>query len=190
MTLKDSPPNGLEVPPLPTQHLNPQPECAHCLLEWRAVAGWPNYTVSNRGDVTGPMGPRKLTRSVYGYMTVMLCNGQRRNGHMAHRLVCAAFNGPAPEGRPQVGHLNGVRDDNRAENLAWVSPKENTEHRRLHGRAFFGAGNPNAKLTSAEVLDIRQRAAAGESYVSIAKDLGYVKEWAVRRAALGKSWTP
>jgi hypothetical protein len=45
-----------------------------------------------------------------------------------HRLVCEVYYGPAPEGKPWVNHKNGVKTDNRPENLEWTSISENIQH--------------------------------------------------------------
>lgn len=46
-----------------------------------------------------------------------------------HRLVAEAFHGPCPAVGHQVDHVNMKPGDNRAANLEWVSPAENTRRR-------------------------------------------------------------
>lgn len=48
--------------------------------------------------------------------------------HLVHRLICRAFCGEPPAGKPFVDHRNRVRSDNRAENLQWATAKENRDN--------------------------------------------------------------
>ena len=50
-----------------------------------------------------------------------------RKHYRVHRLVALMFI-PNPENKPQVDHLNGIRQDNRLENLRWVNNKENMQN--------------------------------------------------------------
>lgn len=44
--------------------------------------------------------------------------------YFLHRIIAEAFI-PNPNNLPQIDHINTIRDDNRIENLRWVTPKEN-----------------------------------------------------------------
>lgn len=59
-----------------------------------------------------------------GYRRVMYLG----KSHSVHRIICGAFNGLPPEGKPCVDHINRIRDDNRPSNLHWVSAKENSDN--------------------------------------------------------------
>jgi predicted XRE-type DNA-binding protein len=77
---------------------------------------------------------------------------------LVHRLVALTFL-PNPEGKPEVNHKNGVRNDNRLENLEWVTGSENTFHafRVLRRRKVSqpGEAHHNARLNEELVKDIR-----------------------------------
>lgn len=109
--------------------------------EWRDISGFEGrYQVSSAGQVrsldrvlsgkTGAPGRRltgrelKLARCTNGYLRVWLGKGAAR---LVHRLVASAFVSGFEEWL-EVNHKNGIRADNRAENLEWVTRGENHRH--------------------------------------------------------------
>lgn len=169
---------------------------------WKDIEGEPHYQVSNLGNV----------RSVdhYGYCgragTVLFRGRLRKpqahhkNGYMGvmtgkfkllsvHRCVAKAFI-PNPENKPQVNHKNGIRSDNRVENLEWVTISENNQHAwDVLGRVCAphdGENNPKAKLNNEKVRQIRARCDV-ESRVDLANEFG-VSPTTISGIALGKFW--
>ena len=72
---------------------------------------------------------RKLKMSIdksgYGFYTLRI-NGKYK-GVKAHRLIAKTFI-DNNENKEQVNHINGIKTDNRVENLEWCTAKENTRH--------------------------------------------------------------
>lgn len=62
-----------------------------------------------------------------GYYKVQLSYGKNRKKYFVHRLVAEQYI-PNPENKPEVNHINGVKTDNRVENLEWVTRSENSKH--------------------------------------------------------------
>ena len=108
--------------------------------EWRDIMGFGGYQVSNLGRVRSidriiSVGKHqrkvvgvilKLNYDKDGYKMVSLRNRKRKsNLKRVHRLVAKAFI-PNPNGYDCIDHINGVRDDNRVENLRWCTVKMNS----------------------------------------------------------------
>lgn len=115
---------------------------------WLPVPGWEGlYEVSDMGRVRSLARPfvynngNRITRPGRvlrgrrmrrGHLRVALCGPGRREDHLIHRLVLAAFVGPCPAGKEGC-HNNGISDDNRLLNLRWDTRQANMQDAILHG---------------------------------------------------------
>lgn len=72
-----------------------------------------------------------------GYKRVSLCKRGKRTRYNLHRIIAKAFI-PNPDNLPTINHKNGIRTDNRLENLEWVSYRDNNLHawRVLHKKSY------------------------------------------------------
>lgn len=87
-----------------------------------------NYSVNEEGKVKNDITGKELSPRVQqGYKHVTIYINKKPKSCRVHRLVATAFI-PNIENKPYVNHLNGIRSDNRVENLEWVTPSENTQH--------------------------------------------------------------
>lgn len=97
-----------------------------------------------------------------GYNVVHLFKNGKRNVFQAHRIVAAVFLGN-PENKPEVNHINGVKSDNRANNLEWVTRSENRRHAFMIGlQSNCKENNPRAKITSMDADSIRKMYSSGK----------------------------
>lgn len=134
---------------------------------WKAIQGHTGYEVSNLGRArsidrlvtykrSGAVHQHrgKILKSslVSGYPTVAL---NYNEFFLVHRLVLLTFIGPPPD-RHEACHNDGVKTNNRLDNLRWDTRKNNHADKISHGTHLCGEKHGNAKLTCDAVLSIRK----------------------------------
>lgn len=166
-------------------------------VEYRLIDGFPAYAVGNDGSIWsrfisghGMVGNvwknRKFRITPDGYSRIGLKNGDIRVERGVHRLVLQAFVGHCPPGQ-ECRHLNGIKSDNRLENLAWGTKLENQNDKRLHGTIAMGESHGMAILDESHIREIRRLRSTGMTFQSIGLRFGISKQHTIR-IVKGKSW--
>lgn len=161
---------------------------------WKAI---PNsdgkYEISNRGRIRRGEKIRKLCSGGNIYYTFAFIKKSQRYTYYVHRLVAQLFV-PNPENKIQVNHKNSNKIDNRAENLEWVTNKENAIH---HWNSPYCKISPNrakgekvntSKLFAQEVIEIRDLFKTGKYGL---RELGRkynVTDTAIKYIIIRKNW--
>lgn len=109
---------------------------------WLPIVGWPDYHVSSFGRVKSTKHGRQLIRKTgvtqQRYHNVTLVRSpHERKAFYVHRLVLEAFVGPCPIGE-ECRHLDGDKNNNRLDNLAWGTRLENAQDGIRHGTTPSG----------------------------------------------------
>ncbi|MFY9294484.1 MAG: NUMOD4 domain-containing protein [Methylorubrum rhodinum] len=138
---------------------------------WLPVVGFEGlYEVSDQGRVRSldrwvDAGGVKLPGCGLRFRQGVVLKPQRHSGgyvqftlrgrtRLAHNLVLAAFVGSRPAGQEGC-HADGNKSNNALSNLYYGTPSKNAEDKKRHGTDTFGCRNGAAKLTEADVNEIR-----------------------------------
>jgi len=113
---------------------------------WKPV-GIKNYQVSNLGRVIGQDGIRilKPAKNHHGYLYVLICNNGVDKHRFIHHLVMEAFIGVRENGLV-CDHINRIRDDNRLENLRYLTPMENSMNACNYDTSVLEHGKERYKI--------------------------------------------
>lgn len=150
------------------------------------IPGHTNYFINRHGLVWSALSSKflKLQFDKRGYPTVKLANKNKT----VHRLMAKTYLSEYCDSL-QVNHINGVKTDNRLENLEMCTNDENMKHAYKEGIRLNKSGEhaSNAKLSASDVQTIRELL-INTTHKEIAKKFG-VDRTTITAINRGKNWT-
>ena len=169
--------------------------------EWKPIVGFYNE-VSNHGrvrSVTHVAGNGKtyqgkilkpiITKSGYVNVCLTAGNDESRITKRVHRLVAEAFV-ENPYDKDEINHKDGNKENNRADNLEWVTRSENEQHAYDNNlvKVLKGSEKPCAKLNEEDIQNIRKEYEDGSLQIELAERYGVARQ-TISSIVNRRAWT-
>jgi len=167
---------------------------------WKEITDFENYEVSNFGNIRSLIDShnkirefpllRKQQKQKTGYLYIGLSKNNKIYTKLVHRLVAKAFIENS-NNKPDINHINGIKTDNRVQNLEWATRTENQIHAYKIGlqKIQYGEKTSQAKLNGEQVIQIKKlRKETSLTLKQIAKKLNIQNYRNLENILYGKSW--
>lgn len=146
-------------------------------MEWKAIPDFFGYEASIYGKIRslnykrmGKVKELKPALDKKGYLRTALVIDGKSKTIKVHRIIALTFI-PNPENKPQVNHGDGVKTNNRVDNLFWATNAENVQHAYDTGLLVSKSGDAfhRTKHSDELILKMKKEYDAGASKRSLAK---------------------
>lgn len=160
---------------------------------FKDIPGFPEYQASNLGNIKSLKVTQGKTSRILkpsnngrGYRQVVLSINKKAKTMKVHRLVMFAFNGVS---ELMVNHINGIRHDNRLENLEYCDNSYNQIHSVRIGNhsTKHGENSHYSTITEETALSIKSLLSKNVNSKEIEILFG-VSKYIISKIKTGKTW--
>lgn len=145
------------------------------------------YWIDTNGELVNSETNRVVGGRIKNGYRLVCVNGTWK---ALHRFVAEAFC-HKPKGCNEVNHINGIKSDNRAENLEWTTHKENMQHAVRTGlwKSYHSEKAYRAKLLNKDVIAVCKHIANGGTWKSLKDKSEYLTKDIFYNIKFKRSWT-
>lgn len=163
---------------------------------WKDIFGYEGlYQISNRGRLKSLVGgwrkSEKILKSCHntdGYLIIGLYKDKKRKTKRVARLIAEAFISN-PNNKPQINHKNGIKTDDRIDNLEWVTSSENHQHAfRVGIKSQKGEKHNRTHLTEKDILVIHGLYLSKTFNQMILSRIYRINQQGISKILLGSNW--